>query len=178
MAPPPVMRRTVPMPCSRQYGTSISWLSAWWRPISAVGGKRMKRSVSGMRPAWCSSIIAWSTAMLNRPSRTPVSTTRNRPVTRSTLHDRDAQLAADLLQVLLVWLEREARDVARRRVAVRPVAGRHVVAELAGAARGAERNALGHHVLDLRRRQAEARDAALAVEGHLLDAHAGIVDQV
>jgi cysteine sulfinate desulfinase/cysteine desulfurase-like protein len=45
--------------------------------MSMAGGKRKKRTVSGERPDLCSSISAASNAIWARPSRTPVSMTRN-----------------------------------------------------------------------------------------------------
>src|SRR6185503_16620356 len=106
-----------------------------------VGGKRRKRIVSGMAFACRDSTSAWSKAICLRPSRRPVSMTRNegdaprfmrglRPSAvllleigvRPRFLFHDPQLPADLPHVRLVRLEWIARDVARRRVAIGPVA--------------------------------------------------------
>ena len=131
--------------------------------------------MSGISPALWASIIAWSNAICARPGRRPVSMTRNmrgaltgiaiavapgiegttsvRGVAgrRHRLLRHDAQLAADLADVAAVGLERIARDVDGRRIAVGTVAGRHVLGDLAGAAGGAERDALVDDVVELAR---------------------------
>src|SRR3990172_7152937 len=108
----------------------------------------------------------------------PVSMTRKILATPSALAFDHAQLPPDAAQIALARLEREARDVARRRVAVRTVASGHVVAELARAAGGAERHALVDDRLELVARHAVVDHPPFAVERHLLDPRAPIVDQV
>ena len=54
---------------------------------------------------------------------------------------RDTQLLADLLDVLLLKGERITGDVAGWRIAIGPVAGRHILRLFAGAAGGAKRQA-------------------------------------
>src|SRR3990170_4588946 len=108
----------------------------------------------------------------------PVSMTRKILATPSALALDRAQLPPDAAQIALARLEREARDVARRRVAVGAVAGGHVLAELARTAGRAERHALLDDGLQLVARNAVVDHPAFAIERHALDPRAAIVDQV
>src|SRR5690349_23762567 len=126
--------------------------------------------VSGIASALRASIIAWSNAICRRPSRMPVSITRKRR-SMDLLSLDDPKLAPDLPEVGAAGRKRIARDVARRRIAVRPVARGNVVGELARASRRAKRDAGVDDGVELRGRNSEVGDPAVAVELHPIDAH-------
>src|ERR1019366_5906541 len=146
-------------------------------PIRADGRKRKKRIVSGILDSLRASISAWSKAVLARPPRSPVAMTRNglamlcprllllsATATRGSAAHAGIDLTAGLANIIAVQLERIGGDVARRRIAVGPVASRNVVGLLARTARGAEGCAGVDHGVDLTLRQAEIDQRTVRVE--------------
>src|SRR5690606_15758374 len=89
-----------------------------------------------------------------------------------------AELLADGAQVVAVRLEGVARDVGGRRVAVGAVAGGDVVGELARTAGRAERHAFPDDFIQLGFGKTKVHHSPLAIELHLLDAHALVIDEI
>src|ERR1019366_5971358 len=150
-------------------------------PIRADGRKRKKRIVSGILDSLRASISAWSKAILARPPRSPVAMTRNSlpgdlamlcprllllsaTAPRGSAAHAGIDLTAGFANIIAVQLERIGGDVARRRIAVGPVASRNVVGLLARTARGAEGCAGVDHGVDLTLRQAEIDQRTVRVE--------------